>query len=263
MLLSVRGVRLNVVDVGSGKPIVFVHGVGGDSTNWRPQIEEFRSSNRVIAIDSRGFGRSDRTYGDMTLGDFADDVIGVLDRLEVEQCVFVGLSMGGMIGQAVAVQAPSRLAGLVLSDTSSHANEEIQQTVIGAGDAAVSGGMGAVADMFAAASFTPDASARQLPCYLEFHEQFSSSDPHAFRIGLHAIAALDFTDQLKALEVPTLVLCGDGDAFTPWEHSERIHQAIPGSRLEKVVGAGHMANMEQPASFNSLLKQFLATINWI
>ena len=259
MLISARGIRFNVLDRGAGDPVLFLHGIGGDATNWAPQLDALAATRRVLALDMRGFGRSDRTLGTMTLRDYADDVDAVLDSLNLEQVDVVGLSMGGMVAQTLALNSPARVRSMVIADSSACADEQMAANLTASGTAAVSFGMGAVAQGFMPVTFSASAVASDAPHVGRFAEGFSATDPIAFQIGLNAIAQLDLVDDLGEIKAPTLVVVGEEDALTPPEHSKVIADGIAGARLEVIGHAGHLANLDQPERFTELLTDFLST----
>ena len=106
MLRDIEGVRLNVLDEGTGQAVVFLHGLGGCWHDWEPQVETWRTDHRVIVIEHRGHGRSDRAPGPYSTDVFAADALAVLRHLGVDHAHVVGLSMGGMIAHKLAVAAP-------------------------------------------------------------------------------------------------------------------------------------------------------------
>lgn len=264
MLVSVGGVRLNVLDFAPDRPadppIVFLHGMGGQATNWLVQLVPFSARHRVLAIDARGFGASDRTYGAVTLVDYGEDVRRVLHVLGVERPVLVGMSMGGMIAQAVAIGDPMGISGLVLASTSCHADRAMAQQTISAGMAAAQNGMGAILADVVPACFAPSTVADRAPCVAEFERSFSSTDPLTFLIASKALAQLDFTDALPRVNVPTLVIRGDHDQLITPDHGDVIVSLLPKAELQTIYDSGHLNNMERPDAFNALLARFVSRL---
>ena len=117
MLRDIEGVRLNVLDEGAGQAVVFLHGLGGCWRDWEPQVESWRSDHRVVAIEHRGHGRSDRVPGPYSTDQFAADALAACRQLGVDHAYVVGLSMGGMVAQKMALADPGFLDALVLCDT--------------------------------------------------------------------------------------------------------------------------------------------------
>lgn len=263
MLLSVRGVRLNVVDSGgSGPAVVFLHGIGGSVADWTPQQRSLVPGHRVVALDARGFGRSDRTYGAMSFADYAADVLDVLDRVEVERPVVVGLSLGGMIAQAVALDAPpGRLAGAVFCATSAQLDPDLRAALdMGRQTLAASGEMGVLDQVFMPLLAGPDVTEATHGWFAGFAESFRTTDPLAFAVGLGAIAGLDHLAALGDLDLPTLVIHGSEDRMVPLPHGEAIAAAVPGSELVVLDGVGHLVNLEAPARFDEALVRFVARV---
>lgn len=260
MTIRSGDVQLNVETYGDnngGTPVVFLHCVGGDATNWRPQVEALSDRHRVVTIDTRGHGKSEFAGTGLTLHDYADDVRRALDALGIERAHVVGLSMGGMIAQALVLNAPERVSSLVLANTSSRVDTATAGNLGQAGDAALGYGMAAVADQFVPICFNVDAIQGNRAYVQEFRAGFSSRDPHAFHASLQAIAGLDFLDKLPQVTAPTLVLVGSADQILPVEHSQAIAEQIPGARLVTFDGAGHLSNLDSQAEFTRELVTFV------
>ena len=260
MLVSVGDLQINAEVRGEthqGTPVVFLHGIGGDGSNWNPQLNALATRYRVVAIDSRGFGASEAKGENLTLEDYADDIRRVLGALEIDRAHVVGLSMGGMMAQALALNAPELVASLVLADTSARADELMATNLKASGEAALLYGMTAVAQMFMPATFCQTAIAENREYVQTFQDAFCATDPQAFNTGLQAIAELDFLDRLDQITVPTLVVVGTDDALTPPEHAKAIAAQIADARLVLLDGAGHMSNLDNADEFTQLLTEFL------
>ncbi|MFD3925770.1 alpha/beta fold hydrolase [Streptomyces sp. NPDC058614] len=258
MLSPAHEAHNNVVDRGTGDPVLFLHGIGCNALTWEPQLQVLASSRRVIAIDARGHGGSPPAEGPMTLRDYADDVLAVMSALGIERAPVVGLSMGGMVAMTMALAAPERVTGLVLADTGAHANEQMAAMMRAAGASAVEYGMRANVEQMTPALFSSAALAENPPYIREFQDQVATTDPYSFSVALGAIAELDLLDDLPRLDVPTLVLVGDEDQSLPPEFSKAIASAVPGAELHVIEDAGHMANLDQPEVFTDHLVRFLS-----
>jgi len=240
-----------------GRPwIVFSHSLACDHRMWDPQVPAFRDY-RLLRYDTRGHGASEAPAGDYPLEALADDLRGVLDALGIESCHFVGLSMGGMIGQQFALRYPRRFSSLTLADTTSHYPAETA-TVWEQRLALVrSQGMGAVVPSTLERWFTAGFRAAQ-PDEITRIAQMIRSTPVAGYAGCaYAISRINLTARLLGIDCPTLVVVGDEDLGTPVSMAEDIVRAIPGARLQ-VLPAAHLSNIEQPDRFNSVLREFLA-----
>jgi 3-oxoadipate enol-lactonase len=260
-------IRINDIDIayrvdGDGaatKPwLVFSHSLACDHSMWDPQIDDFARACNVLRYDIRGHGQSSAPAGEYTLEQLADDLNGLLDRLRISRCHFAGLSLGGMIGQMAALRYPLRFVTLTLADTTSRYPADMKR----------------VWDERIALARSPTGMAAVAPGTLErwFTQEFRIRQPDAVaRIGMviratpvsgyigciHAIARLNLTSRLQNIDCPTLVIVGEDDMGTPPAMSEELMQAIPSARLERIKGAAHLSNVEQPAAFNQCLRNFL------
>ena len=252
--------RLAIDHAGTGPLVLFLHGIGGNRTNWTAQIEATRDSFHAVAWDARGYGDSEDYEGPLDFGDFAKDVIRVLEHFGAPTVHLVGLSMGGRIAMDFHARFPDRVATLVLCDTMS----DFQ------------------------GSLTPDKRAefirlRQAPLKAgkEPHQIADAlvdalagpnADPAARRKLWNSIAALHKESYLKTIEssltfdrsaevdhisVPTLLLYGEHDRLTPPAIGQALNKRIAGSEFFMVPDAGHLSNIEQPDIFNAELLGFL------
>lgn len=261
MLISIRGVRLNVVDSGGpGRPLVFLHGNGGEIGNWQPQLDALGGQFRTVGIDLRGFGRSDATLGEIEVADHADDVAGVLERLDLHDVVVVGLSLGGMVTLQLALDHPGRLAGVVVADSAAAFDEASRQALGGVADMALTMPLAAMAEAFAPALFAPATLAEPNPWIAMFTRQFGAADPWQHRLGTLAALRCNLMDRLGGMGLPTLVICGEHDQICPPALSEQIAAALPDAELRMVPDAAHVTNLEQPEAFTALVEQFVKRI---
>jgi pimeloyl-ACP methyl ester carboxylesterase len=260
-LIQVGKLRLNVVERGSGFPLVLVHGYPLDHSMWQGQIDGPASRCRVIAPDLRGFGASDVVPGVATMQQMADDIAGLLDALAIkEPIVFCGLSMGGYVAWQFALRHRQRLAKLVLCDTRAVADtpeaaqgrRKTAETVLvrGAGVAAES----LIPKLFAASTIT------DAPQLVEQTRQvILRTSPEGIAAALHGMAERpDVTAQLSQLDVPALVICGQHDGISPPAEMRQIASQLPHARYVEIADAGHMAPLEQPIVVNAAIEQFLS-----
>lgn len=257
MHVRVNGTRLYVTEKGAGHAVLFLHGMGCDDTDWQPQVEAFADRYRCITVDHRGHGRSDREVGNgYSIAGFASDALGVLDQLGVDYAHLVGLSMGGMIAQQIAVTEPDRVCTLSLLDTFARPG------AVGGGmgamaDQVETGGIDAIAGAFNAMVFA-SATMNGRPEVLErFDEQFRRNTPACLAGAMRAIGGIDVYDRLGSVTAPTVVVCGAEDNLTPLPMAEELVAAIPGAFLEIVPDAGHFSNIENPDVVNRILAKQL------
>lgn len=256
--LTVNGVDLNVVDRGSGRPILFVHGFGLDHRMWQSQLAAFQETHRVIAPDLRGFGGSGVTPGTVTMEQFADDVLALLDALGVEGPVcYCGLSMGGYIAWPFLRNFASRVDSLVLCDT-----RAIPDTSTAAerrlmlADAVLQYGSQAAVEVFLPLLF-PSSEPREAVDAVR--SMIAEADPEGIAAALRGMAERpDSTDLLAQIDVPTLVICGSEDRITPPADVRAMADGIPQARFVELPGAGHVPTLEQPDVVNDLLREFLS-----
>lgn len=236
-------------------PILFLHGVGSDKSVWRPQLEHFGRERAAIAIDYPGYGESAFRDG-ATRDDFADAAFAALDALEIFGAHVCGLSLGGVVALAMAASRPDRVRSLILADSFAvhPEGEAIYDRSVAASQSMT---MRALAEARAPTLLGAGASDAIRG---EVIETMAGIDPAAYRHGAAAVWLADQRDRAAAVRAPTLVLVGDEDRVTPPALSEELAALIPGSRIEVIAGAGHLANIEQPEAFNASVDRFLATL---
>jgi len=259
MKTHANGIDINYEISGSGPCVVFAHSLGSDLSIWESQKSALATRHSVLRYDIRGHGGSAATAGAYDFDLLAADVVALLDALKIQRASFVGISLGGMIGQALALAAPQRLERLVLADTTGRYPPETQATWPERIRQIEASGLEPLVGPTLERWFTAPYRAAH-PDVAAHIGNIIRATPVAGYVGCcHAIAALDFTDRLKTLAIPTLVLVGDQDAGTPPAMARELAAAIPGARLEVIEGAAHLSNIEQAATFNKLLTGFLAT----
>jgi len=255
------GIEISYDDVGSGLPVVFLHGFPHNRELWAPQRAALMGQARCITPDLRGFGES--TVGPpFSMDRYADDVAALLDVLHVPRAVICGLSMGGYVAFAIWRRHRERVRALVLCDTKAGADsEEGREKRREMIRLAEQRGSGAVA-----AALLPGmvgkTTREKRPEIAESVHGMMEAAPVAGIIG--ALEALmnrpDSTPTLATIDVPTLIVVGDEDALTPPSEARALRAGIRGSVLQEIAGAGHVSNLERPAAVNHVLGEFLATL---
>ncbi|WP_433188579.1 alpha/beta fold hydrolase [Actinoallomurus sp. CA-150999] len=246
---------------GASPPLVLVHGHPFDRSMWTPQVEHI-DTRRVIVPDLRGYGRSTVVPGKTPFQAFAEDIAGLLDHLGVEEIVLGGLSMGGQIVMEFHRLFPERLRGLLLADTTPQAeNEESGRARNAMADRLVREGMGGYADEVLPKMVAP-ANIRRFPAVAEHVlGMMRGAPPEGAAAAQRGRAERpDYVASLARVRVPTLIVVGSDDEFTPIADARLMHEVIPGSTLVVIEGTAHMPNLERPAEFNEALGKFLATI---
>jgi 3-oxoadipate enol-lactonase len=257
--LSARG-TISFDDVGTGLPVVLLHAFPLSRAMWAPQLEALHDSHHVIAPDLRGFGGSAAFTETPSLDRMADDVAELLDELHIrERIVLGGLSMGGYVAFAFARRHTNRLRALILADTKAEADDaegKANRDRLIAFAAQHTGHE--VLEQMLAKLVGPE-TRTQRPAVVESIREIAASQTSAGIIG--ALQAMrdrpDSGPSLAAIAVPTLVVVGEQDALTPPSLAETLAARIRGARLERIAGAGHLANLEKPAEFNAAVRSFL------
>ncbi|WP_122616706.1 alpha/beta fold hydrolase [Streptomyces sp. Tu 4128] len=262
--MTVHDTALHYDDLGSpdGMPVVLIHGHPFNRTLWAPQAHALTAAgHRVVTPDLRGYGESDVTPGKVFLSDFADDVAALLDHLGIERAVVGGVSMGGQIAMEFCRRHPGRVRALLLSDTSAPAETDEGKAYRNRlADRLLAEGMAGYADevigkMLASYNVDalPDVAAHVLG-------MMRATDPRGAAAALRGRAERpDYRDTLATVAVPTLIVVGADDVFTPVSEAEAIAGLVPHAALSVVDGAGHLPGAEQPEHFNTVLLDFLRT----
>lgn len=261
MLINLKGRRIYFDFVGPQKgPVVcFTHSLSSDGGMWAEQMAPLMAAGwRILRLDMRGHGGSDPVAGDYTMAALADDVAAALDVLGLQKVHFIGLSIGGMIGQAVALGHGSRLHSMMLCDTS-------PGTMPGAAAAwgprieAVrkAGSLEPLADATMERWFTDAWKPRHPGRWKEIRSTIAGTTPAGYLGCAAAIMNFDFVPRLPTVKVPTLVVCGTEDAGTPPAGNKQIAALVPGGRYEDIPGARHFPNVEFPDVFNRIMMGWL------
>lgn len=252
-------VRIAYEREGAGPLVVFLHGIGGNRTNWSDQLPFFAPRFCAVAWDARGYGDSDDSPQPLRFGDYADDLCRLLDHLGAEKAHCVGMSMGGMIVQDFYARFADRVATLALVDTTSgfafwppeqkedFVSRRLTPLEMGKTFADLAPGL---LDVLMAAR-APEDARRRLQSSLEALRV----DP--YKQAVKAIVTTDFRPVLPRIRVPTLIIVGDEDRVTPMDMSDELAASIPGAEKVVLRGSGHMTNMEVPDAFNAALDAFL------
>lgn len=271
----VGDIELYYEESGSGDPLLLIMGLAADSVAWMMQREAFAAGYRTIVFDNRGVGRSSKPAGPYSIAQMADDTAGLLAALDVERAHVVGVSMGGMIAQELALRHPARVRSLVLGCTYARPDDTVQAQFA---DSLQAFGATRTADGTIAVdlarldpmafiqrllplTFTPQFIMTELPKLMQMFGgalQYGFDMP-AILAQVAATQAHDTADRLRDIGVPTLVLCGDADLLIPASNSDLLAAGIPGARLVKLPGGSHGFNFETPETFNRTVLEFLAS----
>jgi 3-oxoadipate enol-lactonase len=263
MLLPLTGRRIyyDLMGPEKGPVVCFTHSLSSDGGMWAEQMPPLLDAGfRVLRVDMRGHGGSDPVAGDYTMEQLADDTAAVVDATGVGPVHYIGLSIGGMIGQAFAIKYAAKLKTMMLCDT-------MPQTPPGA-DAAWGPRVKAVREANSLAPlgdgtmerwFTDAFKPRNPGRWKEIHATIAGTTPAGYLGCAAAILNFDFTPKLPSLKVPTLVVCGDKDEGTPPAGNKKIAELVPGARYEGIADARHFPNVERAEAFNKIMLGWLAS----
>ena len=252
-------VELAFAEEGRGDAVVLVHAIGCDMRMWDEVAPMLAQRFRVVRVDARGHGGSSVPPRPYSLEALAGDVAGVLDRLLIERAHWVGLSMGGMIGQAFALHHGDRLAKLVLANTTSSYGADGRKMWEARAKAVEDGGMAAIKDLAMARYFSEEFRGHHPQVVAQVGERFLDTPPQGYLGCCDAIMSLDYTAQLPRIVAPTLVIAGEYDVGTPPAMSEEIVARVPDARLAVIPGVAHLSAVEKPAEFSDLVCNFLVS----
>jgi 3-oxoadipate enol-lactonase len=258
MDVTVNGLRLNYKLDGQGPAVLLLHPVGLDLSWWEPQVEALRPEFQVLRLDFRGHGKSAIAPPPYTLADFAADARALLATLNIGPAHVIGLSLGGMVAQVLALEYPKDVCSLVLSNTLCTLPAQARQAMRARGEAAEQAGMAAVIEPTLERWFTRGFLDSTLVARCRRH--LLGQDVGAWASTWRALADLDTLPRLGEIHVPTLVTTGDADVSTPAAAAQLIASSIPGAVLKIMPGAPHMAPYERPELFNPLVLEFLRSV---
>jgi 3-oxoadipate enol-lactonase len=259
MRIKANGIQMNYELSGKkGAPVVVLsHSLSSSLLMWNPQMNVLNLYFQVLLYDIRGHGDSDTPLGAYTLELLGNDAIGLLDALNINQVHFIGLSMGGMIGQCLALNYPHRLKSLVLCDTASVIPSDAQPIWQERIDKARKKGMEALLEETMERWFTPAFLTKNSQMLALIQKQFLATPVSGYIGCAEAIRKLNYLDRLSEIKMPTLIMVGEDDPATPVSASVAMHERISNSKLVILPSARHLSNVEQTEAFNTALLTFL------
>jgi len=262
MLLQHEGTRLHADLLGErSRPVLcLVHALASESGLWAEQVPALLAAGcSVLRIDLRGHGGSAATPGPYSMAGLARDVAAVLAALAMPPVHYVGLSLGGMVGQALALDHPALLRSVVICDalpeSLPNADAIWGPRIVAARRA---GSVAPLAEDTMERWLTPAFRARRPARWEEIRATVAATDAEGYAACAEAISAFSHVGRLPGLRVPALVLCGEDDHAVPPAEGERIARLVPEGRFQAIPGARHLPNVERPDLFNPLLLEWVA-----
>jgi 3-oxoadipate enol-lactonase len=257
--LDGRNIAYDLVGPETGPAVCMTHSLASDGGMWTEQVPPLLAAGfRVLRIDMRGHGGSGPVAGEYTMSALAGDVAAVVDALSIARVHFIGLSIGGMLGQAFALEHADRLASAMWCDTlpatPAGAPEVWQQrvdTVRGANSLAP------LADPTIERWLTDAVRQRSPGRWKQIRDTITGTSPGGYLGCVAAIRNFNFVARLPSVRLPVLVVCGSNDAGTPPEGNRQIASLVPGARYEEIGDALHFPNVEHPETFNRIMLGWL------
>ncbi len=259
MKIQANGISVNYTfDGPANAPVVTLsNSLATNLGMWEPTLPALTSRFRVLRYDTRGHGQTEAPRGAYTLEQLAEDALALLRALDVQRTHWVGLSLGGMIGQTLALKAPDALMSLSLCDTSSRLPADAKPMWDERIRTAETKGMEPLVESTLVRWFTAPFRERHKDVVDRVATMIRTTPVAGYAGCCQAIAALNLTDRLSAIKLPTVVIVGEDDPGTPVAASRVIADNIKGARLDIIPAAAHLSNMEQPEAFNRALSSFL------
>lgn len=247
---------------GSGQPIVFLHGIGGNADNWSAQINALSSDYRCISWNMPGYGGSPE-LPEMTFAAMADALVGLLDELGLETATFCGLSMGGYLAQELVARHPKRVRALILMCTSASFGKpggDFQTKFLAARLKPIDEGKtpADIAPGLAAGMAGPNAGPEVAETLVASMARIPAE---TYRAALNCLVTFDQRDNVKNITCPTLLVAGAEDQTAPSQVMERMAARIDGAAFHIIPGAGHIANIEASDATNRLIADFMRELD--
>jgi 3-oxoadipate enol-lactonase len=225
---------------------------------WDPQVEGLGDSLRILRFDHRGHGRSAVPDGPYEIADLGRDVVALMDRMGIERASYCGVSIGGMVGEWLAINAPERIERLVLISTAAYLPDAASAYGERAAAVRAAGTPDVVADAVIARWFTTSWAAANPDTVARHRAMIAATPAEGYAGCCEAVATLDEREGLASIAAPTLVISGAQDPATPAELGRAIAEAVPRARFELLDPGAHLASVERAAAVNALIAGHLS-----
>jgi 3-oxoadipate enol-lactonase len=259
--VAIAGIELHYHEEGTGFPLILIHGLSDDARLWAPLMSEVSKEYRTIALDIRGHGRSGKPDMPYSFRQFSEDLLAFLRELDIPRAHLLGLSMGGATAQQFALKHAEKVRSLILLSTFSYTDPNLRATFKRFRNRLITGGCPAFFDDAVKLTVTSKfASAHADEIATVKEEMVTMNSPTALVHAIDACMEFDVADRLSQLSLPTLIISGREDTFTPLYFSEQIHHSIPGSKWNILDGVAHNVLIpEKIPELSQFVLEFLAT----
>jgi 3-oxoadipate enol-lactonase len=260
--LNGRSIAYDLVGPDTAPTVCITHSLASDGGSWAEQVPPLLQAGfRVLRIDMRGHGGSDPALGDhYAMNDLAGDVAAVLDALTIPRVHYIGLSIGGMLGQAFALNHQHKLISIMWCDTlpasPSGARAAWDERM---GIVRRANSLEPIADATMERWFTDAFKAKNPKRWKQIRDTIAATTPAGYLGCSSGILDFDFVPRLGTVNVPTLVVCGSDDPGTPAPENRKLAGLVPGARYEEIAGMRHVPNVEAPDAFNKIMLGWLET----
>ena len=256
--VAVKDIEINYQEAGAGFPLILIHGLNGDLTGWALVLPEFSKHYRTIALDVRGHGGTSKPDQPYSIQGFSEDFYAFMNRLKIPKAHILGLSMGGAIAQQFALDHPEMIQSLVLVSTFSHIDEQAYRAFTRLSQSLKEGGYPAFFDEVVKLAFTPQFIAANPGPLAELKaKRVAINSPAAIGRATEACLAFNLKNEIAKISIPTLVVSGRKDVFTPVHLAEQIHRSIRGSEWKILEDVGHNLYIEKSSQLAQVVLEFL------
>ncbi|MBI2303268.1 MAG: alpha/beta fold hydrolase [Chloroflexi bacterium] len=262
MQMSINGLSLNYEITGQGPCLVLIHGAGDNLGMWYNQVPVFAKEYRVLTYDVRGFGQSEISDGEYTMGDLADDLSQLLKALDIRQACVLGYSRGGMIAMHCAINYPQQVKALILANSGGGAVPNVipvpaLERFTAMTETIRKHGFAPVIDKSTAASFSPSFPGDNPAAFHRYKTVRLQNDPQSYVRAM--TLALRTPVDASAVSCPTLIIAGEQDSYMSLETAQKLQRLIPHCQL-RIFSTGHAAAIEAPEGFNAAVLEFLRAL---
>lgn len=258
----INGAEQFVQEQGQGTPLILLHGFPLDHRMWQAQIDALSENYRIITPDLRGMGQSDVPVSNMSIDNYADDILTLMDKMGIQKAVLGGFSMGGYVAFSLLRKAPKRFTALILANTRPEADgQEARRNRMNMAVSLYDKGSAAARDAMLPKLLT-ELSAQEQPKLVNTLSTVMESMPAEGLV--HACLAMAFREDaaylLSTISVPTLVIAGELDPIAPPDVMKKMADHITGASYHVIPAASHLTPMEKPEAFSALLEDFMKGI---